>query len=87
MAVNKNAIYVKVYKLYSYSDNNTVDSFMEALSDKAVISKECSNELIIAASSDIISVSEIHNTAIKFFGQMMYNIDVIGVLGPFKKCR
>ena len=85
--MSKNAICVKVYKLYSYSDNNTVDSFMEALSDKAVISKECSNELIIAASSDIIDVSEIHNMAIKCFGTMMYNIDIIGMLGPFKKCR
>ena len=64
---------------------NSMEDFVEAISDCAIVSKEESYVAIIVASSDALETTKLANMALKFFGKEGYSISTLGLLGPFKK--
>lgn len=83
--MKKTEIFVAVYRLEAYDNYDALDSFMEAICDYAIISKETDYALTIVASSDALGITKLANMALKFFGKEGYNISTLGLLGPFKK--
>ena len=63
---------------------NSMENFIEAISDCAIISNDEGYVAIIIASSEALSLSRLANTAYKFFGEE-YTISTLGLLGPFRK--
>lgn len=63
---------------------NSMENFIEAISDCAIISNDEGYVAIIIASSEALSLSRLANTAYKFFGEE-YTISMLGLLGPFRK--
>lgn len=81
----KQEMFVTVYRLEAYDNYDALDSFMEAICDYAIVSKETDYALTIVASSEALSTSRLANTAYKYFGSEGYIISTLGLLGPFKK--
>lgn len=84
----RNEIFVAAYRLEVEATRENLDSmenFIEAISDCAIVSNDESHVAIIVASSGALSLSRLANMALKFFGKEGYNISTLGLLGPFKK--
>lgn len=86
----KQEMFVTVYKLEVEATRENLDSmenFIEAISDCAIVSNDEGYVAIIVASSDALGTTKLANMALKFFGKEGYTISTLGMLGPFKKCR
>lgn len=84
----RNEIFVAAYRLEVEATRENLDSmenFIEAISDCAIVSNDESCVAIIVASSEALSLSRLANMAFKFFGKEGYSISTLGLLGPFKK--
>lgn len=84
----RNEIFVVAYRLEVEATRENLDSmenFIEAISDGAIVSNDEGYVAIIVASSDALSLSRLANMALKFFGKEGYNVSTLGLLGPFKK--
>lgn len=84
----RNEMFVTVYRLEVEATRENLDSmenFIEAISDCAIVSNDENNVAIIVASSDALSLSRLANMALRFFGKEGYSISTLGLLGPFKK--
>lgn len=81
-------MFVTVYRLEVEATRENLDSmenFIEAISDCAIVSNDEGYVAIIIASSDVLGTTKLANMALKFFGKEGYNISTFGLLGPFKK--
>lgn len=88
MTVEKNEILVTTYRLQveaTRENLNSMEGFVEAISDCAIVSNEEGYVAIIVASSDALGTTKLANMALKFFGKEGYSISTLGLLGPFKK--
>lgn len=88
MAVKKNEMFVTAYRLQvevTRENLNSMEDFVEAISDCAIVSNEEGHVAIIVVSSDALGTTKLANMALKFFGKEGYNISTLGLLGPFKK--
>ena len=84
----RNEIFVTVYRLEVEAARENLDSmenFIEAISDCAIVSNDEGYVAIIIASSDALGTTELANTALRFFGKEGYSISTLGLLGLFKK--
>ena len=84
----RNEIFVAAYRLEVEATRENLDSmenFIEAISDCAIVSNDEGHVAIIVVSSEALSLSRLANMALKFFGKEGYNISTLGLLGPFKK--
>lgn len=86
--MKKTEMFVTVYRLQVEAIRENLDSmedFVEAISDCAIVSNDEGCIAIIVASSDVLGTTKLANMALKFFGKEGYNISTLGLLGPFKK--
>lgn len=86
--MKKTEMFVTVYRLQveaTLKDLNSMEDFVEAISDCAIVSNEEGYVAIIVASSDALGTTKLANMALKFFGKEGYSISTLGLLGPFKK--
>lgn len=81
----RNEMFVTVYRLELFDNYDALDSFIEAICDCVIISKETDYALTVVASSDALGTTKLPNMALKFFGKEGYSISTLGLLGPFKK--
>lgn len=84
----RNEIFVAAYRLEVEATRENLDSmenFIEAISDCAIVSNDEGCVAIIVASSEALSLSRLANMALKFFGKEGYSVSTLGLLGPFKK--
>lgn len=84
----RNKMFVAVYRLEVEATRENLDSmenFIEAISDCAIVSNDEGYVAIIIASSDALGATKLANMALKFFGKEGYNISTLGLLEPFKK--
>lgn len=84
----RNEMFVTAYRLEVEATRENLDSmenFVEAISDCAIVSNDEGYVAIIVASSDALGTTKLANMALKFFGKEGYNISTFGLLGPFKK--
>lgn len=84
----RNEMFVTVYRLEVEATRENLDSmenFIEAISDCAIASNDEGYVAIIVASSDALGTTKLTNMALKFFGKEGYSISTLGLLGPFKK--
>lgn len=84
----RNEMFVTVYRLEVEATQENLDSmenFIEAISDGAIVSNDEGCVAIIVASSDVLGTTKLANMALKFFGKEGYSISTLGLLGPFKK--
>lgn len=80
--------FVIVYRLEVEATRENLDSmenFIEAISDCTIVSNDEGYVAIIVASSDALGTTKLANMALKFFGKEGYTISTLGLLGPFKK--
>lgn len=80
--------FVIVYRLEVEATRENLDSmenFIETISDCAIVSNDEGYVAIIVASSEALSLSRLANMALRFFGKEGYSISTLGLLGPFKK--
>lgn len=86
--MKKTEMFVTVYRLQveaTRENLNSMEDFVEAISDCAIVSNDEGYVAIIIASSDALWTTKLANMALKFFGKEGYNISTLGLLGPFKK--
>lgn len=86
--MKKNEVFVMAYRLQveaTRENLNSMEDFVEAISDCAIVSNEEGYVAIIVASSDALGTTKLANMALKFFGKEGYSISTLGLLGPFKK--
>ena len=86
--MKKTEMFVTVYRLQvetTRENLNSMEDFVEAISDCAIVSNDEGCVAIIVASSDALGTTKLANMALKFFGKEGYNISTLGLLGPFKK--
>lgn len=86
----RNEMFVAAYRLEVEATRENLDSmenFIEAISDCAIVSNDEGYVAIIVASSDTLGTTKLANMALRFFGKEGYTISTLGMLGPFKKCR
>lgn len=86
--MKKTEMFVTVYRLEVEATRENLDSmenFIEAISDCAIASNDEGYVAIIVASSDALGTTKLANMALKFFGKEGYSISTLGLLGPFKK--
>ena len=84
----RNEMFVTVYRLEVETireNSDSMENFIEAISDCAIVSNDEGYIAIIVASSDALGITKLANMAFKFFGKEGYNISTLGLLGPFKK--
>lgn len=84
----KNEMFVTVYRLEVEATRENLDSmenFIEAISDCAIVSNDEGYVAIIVASSNALGTTKLANMALRFFGKEGYSISTLGLLGPFKK--
>lgn len=84
----RNEMFVVAYRLEVEATRENLDSmenFIEAISDCAIVSNDEGYVAIIVASSDALGTTKLANMALKFFGKEGYSISTLGLLGPFKK--
>lgn len=80
----RNEMFVTVYRLEVEATRENLDSmenFIEAISDCAIVSNDEGYVAIIVASSDALGTTKLANMALKFFGKEGYNISTLGLLG------
>ena len=87
--MKKNKMFIAVYRIVApaiakEASPNALDEFMAAISAYAIVFKYSDYGVVITASSDALSGSELSNTAYKFFKDD-YHLEMLGLLGPFKK--
>ena len=87
MAAKKNEMFVTAYRLEIYGQGNKdcLENFIEAANEYAIIASETSDTAIIVATTEMLQADALRNMALKFFGEEGYNINMLGLLGPFKK--
>ena len=81
-------MFVAVYRLEVEAARENLDSmesFIEAISDCAVVSNDEGYVAIIVAPSDILGTTKLANMALIFFVYEGYSISTLGLSGPFKK--
>lgn len=86
--MTRNEMFVTAYRLQvevTRENLNSMEDFVEAISDCAIVSNEEGYVAIIVASSDALGTTKLANMALKFFGKEGYSISTLGLLGPFKK--
>ena len=86
----RNEMFVTVYRLEVKATQENLDSmenFIEAISDCAIVFKDKGCVAIIVASSDALGTTKLANMALKFFGKEGYNISTLGLLESFKKLK
>lgn len=86
--MKKTEMFVTAYRLEVEATRENLDSmenFIEAISDCAIVSNDEGYVAIIVASSDALGTTKLANMALKFFGKEGYSISTLGLLGPFKK--
>lgn len=86
--MKKNEVFIMAYRLQveaTRENLNSIEDFVEAISDCAIVSNEEGYVAIIVASSDALGTTKLANMALKFFGKEGYSISTLGLLGPFKK--
>ena len=86
--MKKTEMFVTVYRLQveaTRENLNSMEDFVEAISDCAIVSNDEGCVAIIVASSDALGTTKLANMALRFFGKEGYNISTLGLLGPFKK--
>lgn len=86
--MKKAEMFVTVYRLEVEATRENLDSmenFIEAISDCAIVSNDEGYALTVVASSEALSLSRLANMALRFFGKEGYTISTLGLLGPFKK--
>ena len=86
--MKKTEMFVTVYRLQVEATRENLDSmenFIEAISDCAIVSNDEGYVAIIIASSDALGTTKLANMALRFFGKEGYSISTLGLLGPFKK--
>ena len=86
--MKKNEMFITAYRLEveaTRENLNSMEDFVEAISDCAIVSNEEGYVAIIVASSNALGTTKLTNMALKFFGKEGYNISTLGLLGPFKK--
>ena len=86
--MTRNKMFVAAYRLEveaTRENLNSMEDFVEAISDCAIVSNDEGYVAIIVASSDALGTTKLANMALKFFGKKGYNISTLGLLGPFKK--
>lgn len=86
--MKKTEMFVTVYRLEVEATRENLDSmenFIEAISDCAIVPNDEGYVAIIVASSDALGTTKLANMALKFFGKEGYSISTLGLLGPFKK--
>lgn len=84
MAVKKNEMFVTAYRLQveaTRENFNSMEDFVEAISDCAIVSNEEGYVAIIVASSGALGTTKLANMALKFFGKEGYSISTLGLLG------
>ncbi len=84
----KNEMFVTVYRLEIEAARENLDSmenFIEAISDCAVVPNDEGCAAVIVASSDALGTTKLADMALRFFGKEGYSISTLGLLGPFKK--
>jgi hypothetical protein len=84
----RNEMFVAAYRLEVEATRENLDSmenFIEAISDNAIVSNDEGYVAIIVASSDALGTMKLANMALRFFGKEGYSISTLGLLGPFKK--
>lgn len=83
----RNEMFVTVYRLEVEATRENLDSmenFIEAISDCAIVPNDKGYVAIVVASSDALGTTKLANMALKFFGKEGYSISTLGLLGPFK---
>lgn len=86
--MKKTEMFVAVYRLQveaTRENLNSMEDFVEAISDCTIVSNDEGYVAIIVASSDALGTTKLANMALKFFGKEGYSISTLGLLGPFKK--
>lgn len=85
--MKKNEIFVTAYRLeiYGQSGKDCLENFIEAINEYAIVISEIPNTIIIVATTEMLQADTLRNMALKFFGKEGYNINTLGLLGPFKK--
>lgn len=84
----RNEMFVTAYRLEVEATRENLDSmenFIKAISDCAIVFNDENNVAIIVASSDALGTTKLANMALRFFSKEGYNISTFGLLGPFKK--
>lgn len=84
----RNEMFVAVYRLEVKATRENLDSmenFIKAISDRAIMPNDEGCVAIIIASSDALETTKLANMALRFFGKEGYSISTLGLLGPFKK--
>lgn len=81
----KQEMFITVYRLEIFDNYDALYSFIEAISDCAIVSNDEGYVATIVASSDALGTTKLANMALRFFGKKGYNISTLGLLGPFKK--
>ena len=79
--MTRNEMFVTVYRLEVETTRENLDSmenFIEAISDCAIVSNDEGYVAIIIASSDALGTTKLANMALKFFGKEGYNISTLG---------
>lgn len=80
-------MFVTVYRLEVEAIRENLDSmenFIEVISDCAIVSNDEGCVAITVASSDTLGATKLANMALKFFGKEGYNISTLGLLGPLR---
>ena len=76
----RNEMFVTVYRLEVEATRENLDSmenFIEAISDCAIVSNDEGYVAIIVASSDALRTTKLANMTLKFFGKEGYNISTL----------
>lgn len=84
----RNEMFVTVYRLEveaTRENSDSMENFIEAISDCAIVSDDYGHAAIIVVSSDALGTTKLADIALKFFGKEGYDMSTLGLLGPFKK--
>lgn len=80
--MKKTEIFVAVYRLEVEATRENLDSmenFIKAISDCAIVSNDEGYVAIIVASSDALGITKLANMALRFFGKEGYSIITLGL--------
>lgn len=82
--MKKTGVFVTVYRLEveaTRENLGSMENFIEAISDCAIVSNDEGCVAIIVALSNVLGTTKLANMALKFFGKEGYNISTLGLLG------
>lgn len=77
-------MFVVVYQVEVFSNCNSLDGFIEAVSERAIVVNETQISAIVIATTEMLQADKLRNMALSFFGEDGYIINELGLLGPFK---